>query len=426
MTGKPVALMTGVVALLLALHSPVRAADLEEYIQEALENNPSLAALKHRWESYTARVPQAGALDDPMFRFEASNLPLSSFDYDSTPMTGNQFVLSQKLPFPGTLAAKEEAAQAANASAEALFLDRKLSVVNMTKQAYFTLAFLDRAIDITEKNEALLRDFVRIAQTKYSVGRGLQQDVLKAQVSLSALKNRLIRLRTMRRTAAARLNLVLNRSPETPVARPQLLAMTTLDATTDTASTELARAALANRPLLKSYQSKIQQFDAMAEVARKQLWPNLSFSLGYRQRAFMPGDPVQGSDFLSFGVGLNLPIYRGRKQHQKIAEANAQSRMTESQLEATRQQILTDVRTMLLEVRRHSDQAELFRTAILPQAEQSLQSALSGYQVDKVDFLTLLNNQMSLFNFEIDYYRHVSEHEKQLAELEAVVGKRLY
>ncbi len=396
--------------------------DLEALIDEALANNPGLSTLKHRWEAFEARVPQAGALDDPTFRFEASNLPLRSFDYTSTPMTGNQLVLSQKIPFPGTRSARERAARHASAAAEHAYLDREGFIANGVKRAYFSLAFLDRAIAITRENEVLLRDFVRIAQTKYAVGKGLQHDVLKAQVAVSALKNKLIRLGAMRRTAGARLNLVLNRPPQSPVGMPGKVVLTELSMSTD----EIRQTALANRPKLQAIQQTIQQWAATGEAARRQLWPNVNFSLGYRQRAFMPGDPVGGSDFLSFGVGINLPVFRGRKQRQKVAEAQANARMAESRHEAAAQEILYKVEALYLEVQQHRDESELFRTAILPQARQSLESAMAGYQVDKVDFLALLNNQVTLLNFEIDYYRHVTEHEKKLAELEAVVGKRLF
>ena len=101
-------------------------------------------------------------------------------------------------------------------------------------------------------------------------------------------------------------------------------------------------------------------------------------------------------------------------------------RMGQAQKEDASRNIQFRVEEICLEIEQHWQEAELFRTAILPQAQQSLESAMAGYQVDKVDFLTLLNNQVSLFNFEIEYYRHVIRREKKLAELEAVVGKRLF
>ena len=103
--------------------------------------------------------------------------------------------VSQRIPLPGLLSAREQAAEYAAGAAREVLADREGVIVNLVKQGYYALAFLDRAIEVTEKNRVLLKDLIRIARTKYMVGRGLQQDVLKAQVSLSALDDRLIRLK---------------------------------------------------------------------------------------------------------------------------------------------------------------------------------------------------------------------------------------
>ena len=396
--------------------------DLDGIIKEALEQNPGLSKLKHRWAAFEARVSQAGALMDPNVKFDLVHLPTNSFDLDSTPMSGRSLWVSQQFPFPGTRSVRERVAKHASDVAEAKFEDRESTIVNAVKQAYFNLAFLDRAISITRNNETLLRDLIRIAQTKYAVGRGLQQDVLKAQVTLSGLKDKLIRLGTIRATTEARLNLLLNRSLESEVGRPEKVTLTAMQYTLE----EIQQAALEARPLLKGLEHSVLKWRATERLARRQVWPDFTISLGYRQRAGTKDDPVNGADFLSVGIGMKLPLYKGRKQHHQIVEAQANIRMAQSQVEEARQQVLFSTRVAYLEARCHLEEAELFETAILPQAEQSLESAMTGYQVDKVDFLTLLNNQVTLFNFEIDYYRHVTGHEKKLAELEAAVGRPLF
>ena len=414
----------GIVALVLLGMNPAQAQSelsLPSLIEEALANNPSLHALRYRWKAEEARIPQAGALMDPMLKFELSNVPLSDFDFDSTPMSGRQLMLSQKLPYPGKLAAKERMAQHSASAAEESYLDREVVIVNMVKQAYFSLAFLDQAIAITEKNEELLRDFVRIAETKYSVGRGLQQDVLKAQVTLSGLKDKLITLRQKRRQAEARLNTTLNRLPQSPVGRPGPIVQTPFTYDVE----DLQHVVMKYRPRLQALQAQIQKWQAAEMLARKEYRPDFAVNLGYRQRDF-DRDPVKGSDFLSLGVTLNLPIYRDRKQAQQVKEMQARKAMAKAQYEAEKQQIFLEVQDLILEIQAHGEEAALFRTTIVPQADQSLSSALAGYQVDKVDFLTLLNNQVTLFNFEIAHYRHLAEYKKALARLEATVGIRLF
>ena len=305
--------------------------DLDALIQEAVENNPNLSVLRTRLAAFEAKIPQAGALEDPSFRFEVSNVPLGDFNLSSTPMSGNQFVISQKFSLPGKQQARERSAQFASESVAWLLRDREQAIANAVKQPFFDLAYVIRAIAIMEKNRVLLQDLVRIARTKYAVGKGLQQDVLKAQVSLSALDTELIALRAKKQLAEARLNLVLNRSPQSPLdAPPDTIGLSGVPLAVDV----LQAQADEGHPSLKAVDQSILMWQAEVEVARRNLWPDMTVSLGYRQRVFAANDPVKGSDFISVGVGIPLPVFGGRKQRQQIAEARANLREVEAQKES--------------------------------------------------------------------------------------------
>ena len=395
--------------------------DLESLIEEALANNPNLDLLHLRWSAAAARVPQAGALQDPLLKVGLSNVPLNRFDFDNSPMSGKQLMISQRLPYWGKRASRERLAEQAAAAAEANYLDREGGIVNLVKQAYFSLAFLDRAIAITTNNEDLLKDFIRIARTKYAVGKGLQQDVLKAQVSQSSLKDRLIILQRQRRHAEAQLNTVLNRLPQAPVGRLQATRPTFFDYVVET----LQNMALEHRPQLQGLREDIQKWQVAEDLARQQSQPDFDISFAYRQRDFA-AEPIGGSDFISLGVAMNLPIYQGRKQTQQVREAQSRKKAAKAQYEVAKQQIFLEIQQFYIDAQTHQEEVVLFRTAIIPQAGQSLAAAMSGYQVDKVNFLTLLDSQVELFDFEIAYNHHTSEREKALAGLEAVVGKRLF
>ncbi len=394
--------------------------DLERLIEEALAANPGLKALEHRTAAAEARVPAAGALQDPSLRLELSNVPFSPFDLDGSPMSGRQVTLSQKLPYPGKRKARERAASHAAEAVAGAHRERELTVANMVKQAYYELGFLDRAIAIAERNRSLLKDFVRIAQSKYSVARGPQQDVLKAQVSLSSLRDRLLMLERQRRRTGARLNAVLNRPPGEPVGRAPPIERTPLDIDAG----RLWALALGERPLLNRLRARRERWRAVEELADRERRPDFQVSAAWRQRGFRE-DAVAGSDFFSAGVMLNLPVYQGRRQRE-IAAARAEVRAAEAELEAESRELALQIEQLRIDAETHLREMALFRDAIIPQADQSLAAAIAGYQVDEVDFLTLLDSQVTLLNFEIDYYRHLSQYEKTLAQLESVVGRRLF
>lgn len=395
---------------------------LAPLIEVALANNPSLEVLQRRLDAIEAVIPTAGALDDPRLKFELSNVPLQSFNFASTPMSGKQLTLSQKLPYPGKRAAKERIVQQQAKVAKETYLDRKGELVQQVKQAYFRLAFLHRAIEITQKNEALMIDFIRIAKTKYSVGKGLQQDLLKAHVAQSDLKDQLIGLNQQRRRAEAQLNTVLNRPPQSPVGHPTPILQTAFYDSVESLQALL----LAQRPQLKGLQEQAQRWLAVEDLARRQAQPDFDLSLGYRQRDLIASDPVKGRDFLSVGVTANLPIYKGRKQHQQRLEARLRRQAVQAEYETTKQQLFLQLQLLFIDQQAHRAQAELFKSVIIPQADQALSATLTGYQVGKVDFLNLLDSQITLFNHEIQYYHHLTAYETALAGIEAVVGKRLF
>ena len=414
-------LCAAVVSLAAAAPAEPPELDLDLLIEEALTSNLSLRVLEHGADAALAAVPAAGALPDPGLKLELSNVPFRPLDLDGSPMSGRQVTLSQRFPYPGKRDARERAASHAAAAAESARGEREVTVVNLVKQTYFDLDLLDRSIAITGKNRDLLRDFVRIARAKYSVGRVPQQDVLKAQVSLSGLRRRLLHMEGERRRTAARLNTLLDRDPREPVGPTPVREQTplTLEAI------QLLEQALEERPLLQGLRERRERWRAAEELAVLDRRPDFQVNAGWRQRGFEE-DPVSGSDFFSVGVMLTLPVHRGRKQDSKVAEARERVREAEARIEAEIRELALRIEELHIGAETHMEEMALFRDVIIPQADQSLAAATAGYQVDEVDFLTLLDNQMTLLEFEIDYHRYLSQYEKTLAHLEAVVGRRLF
>lgn len=394
--------------------------NLNELINEALKSNPQIISAQKKWEAYRERIPQAGALPDPTFSFGLMNLPVNSFDFDQEPMTGKKLSLMQMIPFPGKLGLKEKIATEEYRSVGQHYEDIKNNIIKGVKFAYYDLFFIDKSIEITEKNKVLLQEFVKIAETKYAVGKGLQQDVLKAQVELSKLIDKLIRLRQKRESTEARLNTLLNRPPEEPVGQVEEFKKPAFSFGLE----ELKKIALENRPLLKAWDYLIKRNQVAHKLARKDYLPNFSLSIAYSQRDDLRIG-MKMYDFFSAAVTLNIPLYFYRKQSKKVQETALNITMVKEQYNNVKNEVFFQIENALEEAQRDGQLTDLYKTGIIPQATQSLNSAISGYQVDKVDFITMLHNQLTLFNYEIDYYRLLSDFEKKLAELEAIIGKRL-
>jgi cobalt-zinc-cadmium efflux system outer membrane protein len=415
-------LALGTLAVGLILPKPGAAAEsgppeLTALVTEALTNNPELHAAKARWEMAERQVLPARSLDDPRLSFTFSNYPIDSLSVSDTPMTGNELNLAQLFPFPGKLAAKGEMAEQQALWYRGVFEDGQLQLKRKVADSYYRFFYQDRAIGITEKNIALLDDFIHLTGTRYEVGKGLQQDVLKAQLERSKLMDQLFTLKQGRTTVLAELNTLSARPTATPLTPPPSLEMTPIKASMQ----ELQQAAERHRPLYASYHSLIDRYKAQKHLAQLEFWPNITVSAAYRFRASVAGDPAQGTDFVSAGVGINLPFDQG-KRREAVAEAVAGIDMAFDQFDDFRNKVLLELHDTYAQMERNRDQVSLYKTGILPQAEQAYQASLTAYQVDKVDFLNLLDSLLSLYRYQIEYYRVLADYQRNVSGLEAISG----
>lgn len=394
--------------------------DLGLFIEEALERNPEILALKKGVSATRAQIPQAGALPDPMIKIGLLNLPVNSFDFDQEPMTGKQLMLTQRIPFPGTLGLKTEANRQMTTMAEAQLKMKENEIIRKVKEAVFNLSYLKQAISLAEDNVSTLEQFLQIAQTKYEVGKGLQQDVLRAQVELSKMNEKVIILRQKERSMKAKLNTLLDRSPGKPLQEIPEPSLTTFTYREDS----LYALAVQNNPMLNMIEAKIAVARSMKGLARKGYFPQFDFSVAYTQREDILDRTMH--DFFTAQVGFSLPVWFWRNQKKKVEEAEQRIWQVNDELEQAKNMVGLDIADLEIQRTEKEKLIELYRDGILIQADQSLHSALAAYQVNKVDFLTVLNIQKRLFDDKMTYERFVADHEIILAKTEEVVGKQLF
>jgi outer membrane protein TolC len=394
--------------------TPLKLIDL---IEEALDKNPDILAAKSKWEVFKERPPQAGSLDDPMVGLGIVNLPTDTFSFRQEDMTMKEISLTQRLPYPGKRGLRSEMAQK---EAEAAFSDYeevKVKVSRDVKMAYYELFFVNKAIEVTEKNREILKLLNQIAETKYSVGEGIHTDVFKAQVELSKMIDELIMLNQNRRTLKSKLNTLLHRPPFAPLGDPGEVAYEKFSGDPE----ELVKAAAERRPSLQSVKRMVERNKASLKLAERDYYPDFDIKLAYGQRD--DGPAGRRPDMVSAMVGFNLPLWHKSKQGRKVAESQKDIQATNDQLTAMTNEIRYMVSEKLADIERAEKQIELIRTGIIPQATLSLDSAIASYRVNKVDFITLLDTEMTLFKYETQYYRLLTDYRKSIAEIEAAVGK---
>lgn len=394
---------------------------LAEALAMALRDNPGLAELQARAEAMAAIPSQAGTLPDPVLSLNALNFPVQDgFDRTQEPMTQIQLGLSQKLPFPGKLGLQEQAAEFEAEAAASRLEEARLLLIRDLNRIWWELYYLDRGLETVRRNQGLLREFIEVARTKYEVGQGLQQDVLLAQLELSKLLDLELTLAGARRSERARLNALLNRPADTPVSLPAT-APPALPEVPD----EQTLYGLADelRPVLAEQRKMIEASETRVELAHKDYYPDFTVGAFYGLRGGNNADGSDRSDFGSIMFSMNLPIHTESRQDQQLAQRRAEERRARHGLQRLREQVQAEISASLSQYDRSREQALLFRSGIIPQARQTVGSMMAGYEVNKVDFLNLVSAQVTLYNYELQYWRALTRAKIERASVATAVGK---
>lgn len=423
-----------------AVPRPVLAdtAGLETLVAHALAVHPAVSAAAARAEAARARVAPAGTWPDPMLMAGIENFPVSDPGFGDE-MTMKMVGVSQTIPYPGRTRLRRAAAAGEAAAADARLRAARLELAQRVRDAYFELAYLDQALEIMARHQALLGDFIRVAESRYGVGAAPQQDVLRAQVEAGRLAEQASMVAEQRRAAQARLNEALDRYSDTPVPPvriPGRIAQLAAPASAGDVRfvspalgaraagsplpplERLEATAVESSPVLAEQQAMIAAQSARVELARLEVRPDFDVSLRYGQRDGMP-------DMVSAAVEVPLALNRRGRQDQEVAAARAELAAAEAGLHEARNQVRLGVARLHSELERARTQLAIYTSAILPQARASLESATASYQVGRVDLLAVMDAQATLFNYETEYHRLLSDFARQLAELERVAGREV-
>jgi cobalt-zinc-cadmium efflux system outer membrane protein len=384
---------------------------LAELLQEALEKNPELMALRAQVGVVRQRPGQERFLDAPMAEAQIWQWPFNSINPADTSMY--MFMLTQDLPGRGKRQLRAAVAEKDVALAESDIAIRARDIVNQIKQAYASLYIARKAIAVHLDSVELLRQIADVSQAKYTTGRISQQDVLKPVLELSRLHGDIIMFDEQAGLAKARLNVLLNRPPETPIGPliepdEQMLLP---------ASAELQRVALERQPELQRARLEVERTEAELAAVRSDYKPDFSLQGGYM---LMP----RMTDAWMARIGVTwprAPWSRG-KIDARVAEQTAAIQTGKARTQAMENMVRLAVQEAYVRAKSAQDRATLLRTTIVPQSRQTLEVSRVGYQTDRVDFQALIDNERVLLDAQLDYFRALSDFTQALADLERAVG----
>ena len=389
---------------------------LADLVEEALRNNRDIRAAQRKYEASRQRPTQSSTLPDPTLSFMSNNIgnpiPATTLGEQDMSMTG--FDLMQELPYPGKLLLKGRMAQKEADADWHGYRGAELQVVSQVRQVFYRLRFAHQALDVVGKNRDLLDQFARIAEARYAVGKGIQPDVLRAQVELTALEKKSIELTQQKGSLEAQLASLLNRPPDSPFGRPADFPKAALSVSLE----ELYQQGRTQAPALGQEQAMIEKNSYALDLARKEYYPDFAVGTGWFSRGGL-------RDLWSFRFDVKVPLYFWRKQRYAVAESSHSLEQSRREYEAAAQTLHFRIKDDYLMAKASEQLVDLYSQAIIPQSTLALESAMASYQVGTLDFLSLLTNFQQLLEYELEYHRELAAFHEALARLEETTGRRL-
>ena len=406
---------------LLQESNPPKAADqgqaeplrLDSLVAELLKSNPELQAARKRYEAALTRPAQESALPDPRVTAGwVSNgwpYPGAGLGAEATSNIGIQ--VAQEIPFPGKRALKggiaQKEADSEAQSARAL----ELRLVAQLKQKYYDLLFTYEAVDLIHRNQALLQQLAKVAEARYSAGKAMQQDIIKASIEVTILDNRLIALEQKKLSSQAEINALLNRPPDADLGRPETVSATPALEPFES----LRNRAVEASPLLQGQRAVIDGRQLNVQSAQKAYYPDFDVMTGYYNQGAM-------KPMWEFKVQVNIPLYFGKKQRYGLEEAGANLAEAQRTYRNEQQWLLFRLRDRYVAAEAALKLMDLYSKQVVPQSELALQSSLASYEGGGVDFLTVLSNFTSIREYQMSYFEQRAEYLKALSGMEELTG----
>ncbi len=381
---------------------------LKEILNQVLKKNPEILASKKMWEAKGAMVPASWSLENPMIGIMWEDVP-NSFNLGQS--MEKRYTVQQNIPFPPKLLAQRKVSISAKSSFEQEYNETSRRVLTQVKSAYYQYFFTLKNMEIFHHHVEILTDFSKIIQTQYMVGKASQPDVLKIQVELSLMNNELLDLDRKLVVEVSMLNIFMNRTVNSPLPQPEEITKDSLKYDL----TQLQEMAKQTRAQIRAIQYQLEKTQAQVNFAKWNYAPDFMLKLGRVSSA----SGFRGWDF---EVQASFPLWFLQKENYELKSAQREKENLQAMLNSVQNMVALEVQDAYVRLKTKERIFELYQNSIWPQAKQSLEAATSGYQTQRVDFLTLLETERDLRHIELGYYQALVDYQEAFANLEQAVG----
>ena len=378
--------------------SNVRALDLQQAEQLAIQSDPSIESFKAISRSFVDESIAADTLPDPKLRLGAVNVPVDTFDLEQEQMTQIKLGVQQDFPRGDVLSIKHRQSQYLSRAAMSMADDVQLKIVRDVRETYLNLYYEIRAYQIIRETRKLFSELVKITESNYAAGRVNQQDVVLAGLELSRLDDRSTKIQAREESYRADLqqwigdvawNSISMEFPRLP-ALPEKVDLNQV---------------IPQHPLIRAESAKVNASKQMTEMAKQDYKPGWSLLVDYGFRSGNNPDGTERSDFATAMVSLDIPLFTGNRQDKTVSanqQKNSAARYAkDDQLRKLKQ---------LYEKNQHlwsrlGEREQLYKNSLLTAAKNNSQVSLKAYQSGISEFDTLMRAQITELDVRLEDLR---------------------
>ncbi|MEW5915869.1 MAG: TolC family protein [Gemmatimonadota bacterium] len=390
---------------------------LGDLYRDLQRESPKLQGARALVRAAEARIPSSKLPPDPQLQLGFMNYTVPGLR-PMDPLGMAQLQVMQMLPVAGKLALSGRVRTAQADAQRERASDLGWELRSQAAMAFYELYQTEQRLAVMRETLRLLQDLQRTAEAMYRVGEGRQADVLRAHVEIARMTEDTLRMQTMRTAMHARLNALLNRAADAPIATPLLPAFPESLPPLETLAADAER----GRPMVKAGEREVEAADASARFTRREIWPDITLGVQYGQRSAEMGTERMGSLML----GASIPVFASQRQLRMREEASAMQVMARADLVAMRADTRGRVAEAYANLTRARNLIRLYAQTVLPQAEATVTSSLAAYRVGSVDFMTALDNRMTVNQYRQELFTLEAEEGTAWAELEMLLGRELF
>ncbi len=397
---------------------------LDRAISLAQANDPWLHGSQLREQALAAEAISAAALPDPTLSFGAANLPTDTFDFRQEGMTQASVGISQRLPRGNSLKLMAEQKRQLSQQQPMLRADRQAKIAATVSQLWLEGYRAEQSIALIDADRPLFEQLLTLSRGNYSAGlkQASQQDIIRAELALSRVEERILKLKQQRDLARDQLGEWLNNETISEFG-PSTNYGSDLNA--KTISKRGATAALQAHPAIRAIEQYIATAQTTIAISQEQYKAEWSVNAKYAHRA---DDPLGNdrADFFSLGVSVDLPLFTAKRQDQNLNAAQARAEASRTDKALLLRRMMANLKAQASQLHAIDERLTLYKSRLVHESNKLIDASITAYQNDKGDFTEVIQAHIDALNLKIEVLDLHVDRQKIVATIDYLLAGERY